>query len=121
MVSYTNYPLVLGLLNSGPVWFGFAWFGWCILLLSFVPLVWICFPGLDCRVATLLNPLLALCCASNLPTTTGLLQVLVHVGTCEGRLKVGYHVAKVICCGMWSSTVSTCQMVLSIHRFSVIW
>jgi len=33
----------LGLLDSGSVWFGFAWFGWCILQLSFVPLVWICF------------------------------------------------------------------------------
>jgi len=45
----------LGLLDSGSVWFGFAWFiGW-ILQLSFFPLVWICFPGLECRVATLVK------------------------------------------------------------------
>jgi len=55
-VSNTNYPLVLGLLDSGSVGFGFAWFGLVYLQLSFVPLVWICFPGLECRVATLLNP-----------------------------------------------------------------
>jgi len=39
---------LFGLVFLGPVC--------CILRLSFVPLVWICFPGLECRVATLLNP-----------------------------------------------------------------
>ncbi len=56
MVSYTNYPLVLVcwiLVLFGLVLLVFVLF---ILQLPSVSLVWLCFPGLECRVATLLNP-----------------------------------------------------------------
>jgi len=105
----------LGLLDSGSVWLAFAWFGWWIFQLSFVPLMWICFPGLECRVATLLNPFTGsllwrlVCTAPYLPPDTGLLQFLstqtfVITFVVKGA---GYQVVKGIRAGMWSSTLST--------------
>jgi len=89
-----------GLLDSGPVWFGFAWvlFGlvllglvWCILQLSFVPLVWICFPALECRVATLLilftgSLLWETCFHCSLPSPGHWsLAGFVYPDSCEGK------------------------------------